>query len=198
MDESAVKPATKPAEAPSVEKKRKFCITYKWEITVPHFLLTLIGTGLAIASFFIALNKIDTAKKDVGKEIQSARSQVSGQIQTVQNELLAKRLVITSPSDGSQVQVSEVIKGRTPFLDKNTYLVVTPLETGDDLTQDGPIKIDKAGHWTAHARFGTGEVGKGQKFMVRALSTSSILPAGPLTDVPADAVLSDAITVVRR
>jgi hypothetical protein len=169
----------------------------KGEINLVHLIVALLALWVAYRNLN---NSLERNQREVNERIQSAQQQVSGQVQKVQNEVMAQKFVITFPAEGSTVRVNDLVRGKTPFLDKNTYVVITPVETGDNFVQEGPVRVGVAGTWTSQARFGSGEVGVGQKFVIRALSTQSVLHAGELTaaQVPQDAVFSESVTVVRR
>ncbi|HEY2170372.1 MAG TPA: hypothetical protein VGJ30_12150 [Candidatus Angelobacter sp.] len=175
---------SKQLDPPPAKTRDPFRFRLIGDINVAGVSVALVGITVAIV---LGLMRINSAQKALGVQIQS-----------VERKVEAQGFTLTSPVEGSSVNLTDIVRGKTPFPAQNTYLVITPLETGDDYVQDGPIKINSGGLWTAHGRFGTGEVGVGQKFLVRALSTRSVLPAGKLTDVPEDAIFSDAVTVVRR
>jgi hypothetical protein len=108
-------------------------------------------------------------------------------------------LAITSPADGASVSISELVRGTTAHAGRNHYIVVTPEATPlDRWVQDGPAKAAD-GAFSGTAQFGEGRAGMNEKFHVRVLVTASTLPAGKLADaaIPADAILSEPITVTR-
>ena len=130
--------------------------------------------------------------------ISNKVSALDRRVESVETNVLAGRFMIISPSDGAGVELTDIVRVKTPFPQLNHYLVITPLKTGDDWVQDNPTKPDLAGSWVGTARFGTGDAGAGEKFLVRALATSSTIPPGPLKYVPPDAVYSESITVTRQ
>ena len=156
-----------------------------------------ITVGLIIAGIGLIISSLTYLKKRV-TNIQITMEDVQKRVERVEEEVLSRRFTISTPVDGVSVDFTDVVRGMTPFPNKNNYIVVTPLKTGDDWVQDGPVKIYGDGLWTGIARFGTGEAGVGEEFLVRAIATQSALSPGPLTQVPKDAVFSEAITVTRK
>jgi hypothetical protein len=80
----------------------------------------------------------------------------------------------------------------------NHYIVVTPIETGSDHIQDKPVSIYAGGLFTGETRFGQGDLGIGEKFIVRVLASKSSLTPNILPKVPEDAIFSEPIIVTRR
>lgn len=116
----------------------------------------------------------------------------------VQKSLEAQNFTITYPSNNSSVNYVELIQGKTPFSQLNHYIVVTPMRTGEDWVMGDKANVYSGVTWTGRAQFGTGSVGIGEQFMVRALATKSTLSGGPLTKVPEDAVFSQPVVVTRQ
>lgn len=88
----------------------------------------------------------------MNERIQTAQLEVTGQVQKVENEVLAQKVVITFPTEGSTVHLTDLVRGRTPFLDKDTYVLITPMQTGVTFVQDGPVKADRDGSWATEVR----------------------------------------------
>src|SRR4030042_5711977 len=72
-------------------------------------------------------------KKDI-KEVQKG-------IERIEDLTVMNQFLITNPKNGADVELTDIIQGRTPYLNKNHYIVVTPIKTGDDFVQDGPVKV---------------------------------------------------------
>jgi len=107
--------------------------------------------------------------------------------------------VIMSPQDGATVGFDYAISGKTPFPERNHYIVITPVRTGTAYVQDRPADVDvNQKTFVGRGRFGATQVGIGQQFMVYVVATKSALKAGPLLSEPEDAARSNTITVTRR
>lgn len=155
-----------------------------WLITLIFGFLGLIATIIAIYFSYLGIsNKVGV---------------LSGRVASVETNVLAERFVIISPSDGASVQLTDMVRVKTPFAQMNHYLVITPLKTGDDWVQDNPTKADSAGTWVGSAKFGTGDAGADERFLVRVLATKSTIPPGQLKALPPDGVYSESITVTRQ
>lgn len=113
-------------------------------------------------------------------------------------ELVAAQLTLTSLTNGAKVGINELVHGATPFPQRNHYVVVTPLRTGESWVQAlATLQADNT--WTGNAQFGSGDLGINEKFTVRCLATEHDLQPGPLASqpLPSDAVFSPAVTVTR-
>lgn len=130
--------------------------------------------------------------------IQSNIAEVGNRVKAVEKTILANQFTITDPDDNATVDLTDLVRGKTPFSKMNHYIVITPLKTGDDWVEDGPVKVYTGGLWTGRAQFGTAAATAGEQFIVRALATKSTLSPGPLTEVPEDAIFSESITVTRK
>jgi hypothetical protein len=109
---------------------------------------------------------------------------------------LPRSFSVTSPSEGGVVARSEQIRGTTPYVGRQHYIVVTTPTSGDVL-QDAPVSISEAGTLAGRAIFGNASVGEGEFFVVRFLATNVQLDAASWR-VPEDAIFSSAITVSRK
>lgn len=161
----------------------------RWARIIALIGLTLVFLGLIaaiITTYFSYLS------------ISSKVAALDRHVESVETHILAGRFIIISPSDGAIVDLTDIVRIKTPFSQLNHYLIITPLKTGDDWVQDNPPKPDVAGSWVGTARFGSGDAGAGDKFLVRALATSATVPPGLLKSVPPDAVYSESITVTRQ
>lgn len=116
----------------------------------------------------------------------------------VEKGVMARQFRITAPIDGAAAGLTESIRGETPFSEMTHYIVVTPVKTGDNWVQPGPVQVSASGLWIGRATFGEAAVGAGEQFIVRALATKSILVEGALGKVPEDAIFSESITVTRK
>jgi len=128
------------------------------------------------------------------KDIKS----VQVDIERVEEKIERSQFRVNYPMDGGVVEMTDVVKGWSPHYNKIIYVVITPVETGDDFIQGNPAIIYTGGFWTSRAIFGTAAVGAGQKFLIRAIATEEKLPPGLLTHVPADAIFSEGVYVMRK
>jgi hypothetical protein len=99
---------------------------------------------------------------------------------------------------GGVVGMRGAIYGQSPYPHRNNYVVVSPIKTGDNFVQSGPLNVGLDGSWSSSATYGSAAVGTGEEFMVRALATDAALSAGPLSNIPKDAVFSRPVVVVRK
>jgi len=123
---------------------------------------------------------------------------LQSEVEEIGKGILEQQFSITRPADGDSVSLIDVVRGTTPFGEKNHYIVVTPIVAGTDFVQPGPLDIHVGGSWVGRATFGAAGLGVGEEFLVRCIGTESSLQEGPLLEVPADAVFSEVITVIRK
>jgi hypothetical protein len=116
---------------------------------------------------------------------------------TVRRTKPTEQLAITVPANGAEVSLDDRVEGKTPFTDLTHYVVITPLRVGTQYVQDQPASVTN-GSFSGRAKFGGASVGVGEKFTVQIVATKSTLPAGPLAKQPADAIVSNSITVTRK
>lgn len=154
----------------------------------------IVGVLGLIAMVFFGIKGLEKSVSN----IKSSVEEVGNRVERVEKGILAEKFTITTPLDGAIVNRIDLVRGTTPFAQMNHYIVVTPLKTGDDWIQDGPITVYTGGLWTGRAVFGEAAVGAGEEFIVRSLATKLILSPGPLTEVPEDAIFSESITVTRK
>lgn len=111
----------------------------------------------------------------------------------------SSRFRVTYPLEGGSVGSTAPVRGTTPYRDRNHYVVVTPMETGDNWVEEERAAVSSDGVWTGRARFGTAAVGVGQDFVVRALATRASVLSGQLAApaIPPDAVFSEPTVVTR-
>lgn len=123
---------------------------------------------------------------------------IQNQLEKIQERwvLAEAKLKITEPVNGETVPSVVLLRGTTPFLNMNHYVVVTPVEAPTTWVQEPAARVDASGAWTGQAYIGT-ETSVGKRFIVRCLATESQLQPGPLEKMPENAVLSEPITVVR-
>lgn len=160
-------------------------------VSISGPLVALLGVIVAAVLGYLNLSR---QVSNVGNKV----TEVGNRVEKVERDVLSEQLIIISPRDDESVDLTSVVKGKTPYADKNHYIIVTPLKTNEDFVQDRPIRPDSSGSWAGTAVFGTGDVGLGERFLVRVLATSHVIPPGKLLDVPSDAVPSQSITVTRR
>jgi len=75
---------------------------------------------------------------------------------------------------------------------------VSPLKTNDDWVQDDTAKIDASILLTLRVKFGTAAIGRGEKYLVRAIATKSKLRPGPLTEISENTMFSEPVTVTSK
>jgi hypothetical protein len=107
-----------------------------------------------------------------------------------------RTLKITSPSGGDIVSETIQVRGFTPYVGRNHYILVMP-ETSDEFLQDDALRVSPSGAFVGDATIGSATVGVNQKYLVRVLATKMVMPPGSV-GVPADAVFSEAVTVYRK
>lgn len=156
-----------------------------------NHLMTLIIVIAAILSVYIAYVGLSEQIGTVGMTASSTE-------ETIKKFTEANQFRITYPANGGIVELTDIVRGITPYSNRNHYIVVTPIETGDDWVQDGPVKISTGDVWTGRARFGTAAVGAGKGFVIRAIATNFTLSPGTLIEVPADAIFSESVAVTRK
>jgi hypothetical protein len=142
-----------------------------------------------------AVQPVVNAAKSVEISAQSAARGVN----TIETAIVSSKFVISSLRDGDTVTIDELVRGLTPFPGRMHYVVVTPVKAGDSYVQE-EANVASDGTWTGHARFGSGDVGLNEKFIVRCVATREALhPGSSLASQPAgaDAVFSSPITVLR-
>lgn len=123
-------------------------------------------------------------------------AKISKQI-TVRRTKPTEQLVIAIPLNGATVGLDERVSGTTPFSDLNHYIIVTPSRVGTPYVQDQAASVSM-GAFSGRARFGGVNVGIGEQFAVQIVATKATLAPGPLAKQPADAVLSNSVTVIRK
>jgi hypothetical protein len=116
---------------------------------------------------------------------------------TVRRTKPTEQLAITIPASGAEVSFEDKISGTTLFTDLNHYVVVTQVRGGAAYVQDQPASV-KNETFSGRARFGGINVGVGEQFTVQVVATKSTLSAGSLPKPPADAVVSNTVTVKRK
>lgn len=163
----------------------------RWE-----FLIALIGVLLMILQVLVALLALRISRITI--VVKGEVQKVSARVERVENRMLQADFKITYPQDGATVDATDIVKGHTPYGDMNHYVVITPLQTGDDWVQDSPVKVFSGGTWTVRARFGTAGALPGEQFVARLLATQATLAPGPLLEVPKDAVFTESVIVTRK
>lgn len=167
----------------------------KFTLELWKFILgTVVGLLAVIVTAIIGYFNLSKQVSNV----QTKVNEVGNRVESVEKNVMAGRLIIISPTDGESVDSTAIVRGKTPYPERNHYIVVTPIKTNDDWVQKNLIKPDPTGSWAGNAEFGTGDVGIGDKFLVRVLATSSTIPSGQLRDVPSDTIPSESITVTRK
>ena len=114
------------------------------------------------------------------------------------SEQIDSSLSIRLPRDGGEVSLKEIVSGKTPYPEKNHYLVVTPVEVGDPYIQRTPIQISKSGQWTGFAQFGSHTVGIGEVFLLSIIATNETLTQENLQFKMGLGMDSSHIRVIRK
>jgi hypothetical protein len=114
-----------------------------------------------------------------------------------QNETNKSNLSIDFPSNSSTVGILADVRGRTPFLGLNHYLVVYSLQAKRLFIQQ-PVKINSNGTWEGTAAFGTESYGIGDQWSIRIFATNSVFDVGEIRQLPSDARISNEIIVTRN
>lgn len=125
-----------------------------------------------------------------------ADAKLSRQI-TVKRSIRTDQPTITVPANGAEVSLEDKVEGKTTFEDFTHYVVVTPLSSGTPYIQAKPASVTN-GSFSGTAKFGSASIGVGEKFSIQIVATKSTLPAGALAKQPADAIVSNSITVTRK
>ena len=174
------------------ERKRK---KQEDKISIKAYKITLCQLIVAVIAL---LGMLFFGFKKTIIVIRSDLHEVGSRITNVERTIERNRLNLTNPGDNAVVSYIDFVSGKTPFFDLNHYIVVTPLKTGDNWIQDGPLVIDTGGIWSGRAQFGSSAVGSGEKFVIRVIATKSAIQLGPLMVIPDDAIFSEPIVVTRR
>ncbi len=106
-------------------------------------------------------------------------------------------LQIEIPRHGDKVGPSEIVSGVTTIRDRNLYLVVIPMLTGDKYIVDGPLHVDSTGAWSGRARFGEGKKGIGERFAVSIIATDLELDERVLDNLSPNTQIFNSIEVER-
>jgi len=105
-----------------------------------------------------------------------------------------KKLAISYPLPGTKVSYTAQLRGTAPFSCGRVYVVITT-PTGS-FVQDEWLNVDADGSWNGRATLGNG-VNSSQLFVLRVFSTTTELSAPP-RGIPADALISSPMTVIRE
>lgn len=153
------------------------------------FFQWLIPLAVSVTGVVLAYLSLSHQLGDVGRKVERVDARVN-------QAVVASQFLVTTPRDNTEVSVTEIVRGATPYGNVPLYVVVTPLNDGGDWIQPGKVTI-AGGIWIGRAQFGSRDLGLGDLFIVRALVTRQKVEAGPLVAVPPDAVFSTPITVKR-
>lgn len=150
--------------------------------------ITLLSTVVGVVGIIIT---VVLAIGSVGTRVESLQTQVL--------VAQANKFVISTPRNGAEVSMTDLISGRTPFPASMNHYVVVTARQGVDWVQDTPATV-ASGTVTGSARFGESDTAQGEPYTVRILATESTLNAGPLplSRTPKDAVYSEPVTVRRK
>jgi hypothetical protein len=182
------------ASSPSKPGKLKRIFTLglrdaRWDVPTAGLLVGIVSIVVAL---YIARvqNTMARVQNDVQGNLKAVQSGVR---QIAQGTAFA----ITTPQRHTRVGETEVIRGTTPFPDRIHYLLVTAGVNDVSWVQALPATVSRDGVWSGTAKFGEGDVGVQQRYVVRCLATNESLQPGRLAKIPADALLSDPVTVLR-
>lgn len=108
-------------------------------------------------------------------------------------------LQISSPKNGAKVGEFVTVEGYTKYTKLNHYIVVES-QTGTVAVTDGPLSIDNHGHWTGEARLGTGNLGKGEFYLIHVVATTTELRIGEtsMAEVKTSSSAIATVNVSRR
>ena len=106
-------------------------------------------------------------------------------------------IIIIAPKTGSLVDVSDTVEFVSPYDNLNHYVIVTPLSSATRWVVDGPLRAEAGVQQYGNARFGETRAGRGERFSIQILATTSQLTAGPLERLPLDHKFSAAVIVTR-
>jgi len=172
------------------------CLLVPFLNQYPFWVKTMVGIWVIFSAvvlltiIFTYPNPPSPAQKNTGVA-QTAQEKNTTE---AEKRVVINRLKITYPLPDNIVGTTDMIRGYTPYAHKNHYLVVMPLETGDEWVQEGPLKIYE-GAWAGRVKFGTAATLNEAKFAIRVMATSAALQEGPLTVKPKGAVFSDPVIV---
>lgn len=86
--------------------------------------------------------------------------------------------------------------GHSTLKGHHYFVVTTP--QGTDVVQDDELQVSEDGAVRGSVALGSLKEGAGQEFRVRLVATAAQLAPGPVVRLPAEAVISDPLTLVRR
>lgn len=168
-------------------KRSKQSLSRGMEIALKQLLATYVGVAAAIVGVIVGIIALVFAYPSVLNKVDS-----------VEEAVRLGQFIITTPQNGTSVSATDIVIGTTPYSPElKHYLVVTPLDIGEDFVQDKPVTVYPGGLWTGVARFGAGDVGIGKRFIVRCLATKEALSPGISNALPLDSQFSIPITVIR-
>lgn len=151
---------------------------------------TWIAAVAALVAVYLAVKQFPKATSEVAKASQG--------VSRIESAVVNNRFIITSPAEGDHVTIGEVVTGLTPYTNRNHYIIVTPLKVGDSYVQErATVRPD--GTWSGPAKFGSGDVGVGERFLVRCAATAGELRTGTMGSqpLPPDLQFSSPVTVTR-
>jgi hypothetical protein len=151
-------------------------------------LATLVGLLSVIVSYMGLSHKVEN--------VQTKVNEVGNRVETVEQNVKAGRLIIISPTDRAVENSPVIVQGKSPYPNRNLYIIVTPVQTNGDWVQKDTIRPDEVGAWHGSAELGN--QGTTGDFLIRVMATTATLQPGQLRALPPDAVFSDSITVTRK
>ncbi len=195
--ESMIKPTSE------INLKREKSLSRKQEEKILYekksFWSTLPGIIAAISGIIAAIAALITALYTVGILGDSHATRDELPQQRIETQLTTETIMlqIKIPRQGDKVGLSEIVSGVTTIRDRNLYLVVIPMLTGDKYIVDGPLHMDLTGAWSGRARFGEGKKGIGERFVVSIIATDLILNERVLDNLPPNSQIFNSIEVER-
>lgn len=106
-------------------------------------------------------------------------------------------IIIIGPKAGSLVDIGDAVEFVSPYGNLNHYVIVTPLRSPTRWVVDGPLRAEAGVQQYGNARFGDTQAGRGERFSLQILATTSQITAGPLEPLPLDHKFSPAVIVTR-
>ena len=119
----------------------------------------------------------------------------------------AVSIFITAPADGTEVELSQVIKGTVSPASARVFVLIHPMPTDMFWVQNIPL-VGNDGTWRTNGFFGTKEAGIGDSYeivaialaeswVVRWLKGSLLRPGATIKELPRDVNKSNVVTVRR-
>jgi len=111
---------------------------------------------------------------------------------------IARQFEIKSPLDSDSVGRIVYVKGKSPYINRNHYLIVAPEGKGDFIS-DASVIMSSDGSFVVNATLGSAAQGIGEQFSLRVIATEILLSRDQIRNnsIPLDAFTSNSVTVMR-